>query len=216
MGVPTFSVWRSFSTSCSSGRHHFAASHARRSCPKIIAEEPRPPRQIDDKIPRELERICLKALSKRAAERYSTAKDLADDLRHFLSTRGRGMQSNRLAAELADRDSADGDRRKNGARNPTAEFCCSAPIRSGRPITIVPRGLSSFDEHDADFFLELLPGPRDRNGLPDGLRFWKARIEATDPDKTFRVGIIYGPSGCGKSSLDQGRACFRCSNRNTA
>ncbi len=23
----------------------------------------------------------------------------------------------------------------------------------------------------------------------------------TDPDKTFRVGLIYGPSGCGKSSL---------------
>ena len=23
----------------------------------------------------------------------------------------------------------------------------------------------------------------------------------TDPDKTFKVGLIYGPSGCGKSSL---------------
>ena len=38
-------------------------------------------------------------------------------------------------------------------------------------------------------------------GLPDALRFWKTRIEVTDPDKTFRVGMIYGPSGCGKSSL---------------
>ena len=66
---------------------------------------------------------------------------------------------------------------------------------------IVPKGLRSFDEHDADFFLELLPGPRDRDGLPESLRFWKTRIEATDPDETFRVGLIYGPSGCGKSSL---------------
>ncbi|MCI0465092.1 MAG: AAA family ATPase, partial [Gemmataceae bacterium] len=32
-------------------------------------------------------------------------------------------------------------------------------------------------------------------------RFWKRRIEATDPDETFRVGLLYGPSGCGKSSL---------------
>ena len=83
----------------------------------------------------------------------------------------------------------------------------SAPITSRqsdsdqRPIKIVPKGLRSFDEHDADFFLELLPGPRDRDGLPESLRFWKARIEETDPDQTFRVGLIYGPSGCGKSSL---------------
>jgi hypothetical protein len=33
------------------------------------------------------------------------------------------------------------------------------------------------------------------------LRFWKTRIEETDPDHTFSVGLIYGPSGCGKSSL---------------
>ena len=70
-----------------------------------------------------------------------------------------------------------------------------------RPVKIVPKGLRSFDEHDADFFLELLPGPRDREGLPDSIRFWKTVIERTDPDKTFRVGLIYGPSGCGKSSL---------------
>ena len=70
-----------------------------------------------------------------------------------------------------------------------------------RPIKIVPKGLRSFDEHDADFFLELLPGPRDRDGLPESIRFWKTRIEQIDPDVTFKVGLIYGPSGCGKSSL---------------
>ena len=65
----------------------------------------------------------------------------------------------------------------------------------------MPKGLRSFDEHDADFFLELLPGPRDRDGLPDSIRFWKRKIEQIDPDLTFKVGLIYGPSGCGKSSL---------------
>ncbi len=70
-----------------------------------------------------------------------------------------------------------------------------------RPIKIVPKGLRSFDEHDADFFLELLPGPRNRDGLPESIRFWKTQIETIDPEKTFRVGLIYGPSGCGKSSL---------------
>ena len=70
-----------------------------------------------------------------------------------------------------------------------------------QPIKIVPKGLRSFDANDADFFLELLPGPRDRLGLPDNLRFWKTSIEESDPDNTFAVGLIYGPSGCGKSSL---------------
>src|SRR5208283_3102561 len=56
-------------------------------------------------------------------------------------------------------------------------------------------------EQDADFFLELLPGPGRSDNLPESIRFWKARIEETDPDLTFRVGLIYGPSGCGKSSL---------------
>ncbi|HEV3204358.1 MAG TPA: SUMF1/EgtB/PvdO family nonheme iron enzyme, partial [Gemmataceae bacterium] len=66
---------------------------------------------------------------------------------------------------------------------------------------VVPKGLRSFDAEDADFFLELLPGPRDRHDLPESLRFWKNRIEAADPERSFSVGIVYGPSGCGKSSL---------------
>ena len=70
-----------------------------------------------------------------------------------------------------------------------------------RPIKIVPKGLRSFDEHDADFFLELLPGPRDRDGLPESIRFWKRKIEQIDPDLTFKVGLIYGPIGLRKVSL---------------
>ena len=68
-------------------------------------------------------------------------------------------------------------------------------------IKIVPKGLRSFDAEDKDFFLELLPGPRRGDGLPESVHFWKVRIEEMDPDKTFSVGVIYGPSGCGKSSL---------------
>src|SRR5262249_46132499 len=66
---------------------------------------------------------------------------------------------------------------------------------------VVPKGLRAFDAADADFFLELLPGPRDRDGLPESVRFWKTRIEERDGDNTFPVGVVYGPSGCGKSSL---------------
>src|SRR5271157_4520279 len=73
--------------------------------------------------------------------------------------------------------------------------------RAESPLKIVPKGLQSFDAEDKDFFLELLPGPRRGDRLPESVHFWKVRIEEMDPDKTFRVGYIFGPSGCGKSSL---------------
>jgi formylglycine-generating enzyme required for sulfatase activity len=66
---------------------------------------------------------------------------------------------------------------------------------------IVPKGLRAFGREDAGSFLDLLPGPRDRNGLPESIRFWKNRLEERDGDETFAVGLLYGPSGCGKSSL---------------
>src|SRR5262249_9752979 len=77
----------------------------------------------------------------------------------------------------------------------------TTPTSDHQPLKIVPKGLRSFDAHDADFFLELLRGARDREGLPDSFRFWKTRMEEMDADATFAVGLIYGPSGCGKSSL---------------
>jgi len=65
----------------------------------IATTEARPPRQIDDTIPKELERICQKALSKRASERYNTAKDMAEDLRVFLQTnRGHPLASRRCGS----------------------------------------------------------------------------------------------------------------------
>jgi formylglycine-generating enzyme required for sulfatase activity len=66
---------------------------------------------------------------------------------------------------------------------------------------IIPKGLRAFDQLDTNFFLQLLPGPRDNTGLPESIRFWKTRIESTDEDESFRVGLMYGPSGCGKTSL---------------
>jgi anti-anti-sigma factor len=63
------------------GRRPFTAMTEDELIDQILHREVRPPRQVRDATPQELERICLKALSKRINERYTTAKDIADELR---------------------------------------------------------------------------------------------------------------------------------------
>ena len=314
------------------GRRPFKANTTEELLEQVINNEVRPPRQWDDAIPKEMERICLKALSKRASDRYTTGKDMADDLRHWISSPNGGripalgesaqpaepvvepawgaspglskiaflsyatpdkeaayrlcllLEEQGIGCWIAPRDVTPGAdygeaiiraieataatvlllsahanasihvtheveratskrkrvipiRLEDVAPSPSLELhlatahwvdawrlppdqvaaqlahvlrgegltipssAPTTPHSDQRPIKIVPKGLRSFDAQDADFFLELLPGPRDRDGLPDSIRFWKARIEEHDPDNAFTVGLIYGPSGCGKSSL---------------
>jgi formylglycine-generating enzyme required for sulfatase activity len=159
------------------GRRPFDGENLAELLEQISTREPQPPRQLDGSIPPELDRICLKCLAKRAADRYATPGELAEDLRHWLSETG------------AASGGVDPRRRDEPGGSPAV-----VP-------RVVPKGLRAFDAQDSDFFLELLPGPRDREGLPASIRFWKTRIESTDPAATFQVGLIYGPSGCGKSSL---------------
>jgi serine/threonine protein kinase len=54
---------------------------------KVLQEDPPPPRQLDRRIPRDLDTIVLKAMAKEPGERYSTAGRLAEDLRRFASGR---------------------------------------------------------------------------------------------------------------------------------
>jgi formylglycine-generating enzyme required for sulfatase activity len=160
------------------GQRPFRADDRAELLEQIKTQEPRPPRQLDDTVPRELDRVCLKALAKRGADRYSTALDLAEELRQW------------LAGPRPATEQAGGGRPAASDRDP-----------SGARAAVMPKGLRSFDTADADFFLNLLPGPRDRQGVPESIRFWKARLEETDPDRALRVGLLYGPSGCGKTSL---------------
>lgn len=164
----------------------------------ILHKDVRPPRQLKPQLPVELERICLKCLEKRMSDRYTTAADLAADLRELLTDWNTYTAADPLPV----------------SSRPSAGPVVALPKgRTEGRVQIVPKGLRAFDEHDADFFLELVPGPGDRHGLPEAIRFWKYRVEETDADSTFPVGVIYGPSGCGKSSLVRAGLLPRLSER---
>lgn len=165
------------------GRRPFRADTTRELLEQILGLEPRPPRQLDRTIPREIERICLRALAKRATDRHLTAIDLAEDLRRFLA-------SPTAVGSAAPVPSA-----------PRRSIADSGVLASGTMVRVVPKGLRAFDADDVGFFMDLLPGPRDHEGLPQSIRFWKRRLESREPETSFPVGLLYGPSGCGKSSL---------------
>jgi len=181
------------------GRRPFRADTQSELLEQIANVEVRPLRQWDDRISKELERICLKMLAKRASERYTTAKDMAEDLRLFVNEQTVRQPSSRERKSIGFPLSSPSA--ETSATQSRATRTNTPTSSDNRPLKIVPKGLRSFDARDADFFLELLPGPRDRDGLPDSIRFWRDRIAETDPDNTFAVGLIYGPSGCGKSSM---------------
>jgi WD40 repeat protein/tRNA A-37 threonylcarbamoyl transferase component Bud32 len=51
---------------------------------QVMHDEPRPPRGLNDHIPRDLETICLKAMAKEPGRRYARARELGDDLQRWL------------------------------------------------------------------------------------------------------------------------------------
>lgn len=165
------------------GKLPFSGDSRKTIIRNLLEKEVPPPRQINTTVPRELERICLKALAKRSTDRYSTASDFVDDLEFFLRNHEQTVSD---------------------MRSEISEVALASPVSqesSEAHLPIVPRGLRSFDRHDASFFSQLLPGPHDRDWVPESLLFWKRKLEHTEQDDPLRVGVIYGPSGCGKSSF---------------
>ena len=67
------------------GRPPFRAEAALDTITQVVSAEPAPPRQLNVKVPRDLETITLKCLHKTPEWRYATASDLAADLATFVA-----------------------------------------------------------------------------------------------------------------------------------
>jgi WD40 repeat protein len=68
---------------CLTGRPPFRAATALDTVLQVLSDDLVPPRQIQPKVPRDLETICLKCLHKEPQKRYASALELAADLRRF-------------------------------------------------------------------------------------------------------------------------------------
>ena len=178
------------------GQRPFQGSSTKELLREIRFADPRPPRQIDDSIPVELDRICLRAIAKRQSDRHSTAKDLAEDLQRWMDTATKSdtpdVTDKRRPSTSDESDTIDSGDSSNASQNRESTESDDA---------VIPPGLRSFGEQDAAAFLRLFPGPRDHRGVPDVIRFWIGKLQERDANATFPVGLVYGPSGSGKSSM---------------
>jgi eukaryotic-like serine/threonine-protein kinase len=70
---------------CLTGRPPFRGETSPQTQQQVLTLDPTPPSKLNPQVPRDLETICLKCLSKSGLHRYASAAALAADVRRFLN-----------------------------------------------------------------------------------------------------------------------------------
>lgn len=83
------------------GRPPFRAATVMDTLMQVLDTEPASPRLLNNKVPRDLETICLKCLAKDPQRRYRTARELQEELDRFLTGQPIKARPINVAARLA-------------------------------------------------------------------------------------------------------------------
>ncbi len=67
------------------GRPPFRGANELETLRQVTGQEPERPSSINTRVDRDLETICLKAMSKEASRRYASAEALSDDLQRYMT-----------------------------------------------------------------------------------------------------------------------------------
>jgi hypothetical protein len=141
-------------------------------------------------IPEKLSLICDKCLRVNRDSRYSSVAALLDDLADWQRTAGGGIGEG--LSQLSHNGSwADNSASQSGTT--TGKVGLPSGSECLQEIRIRPRGLSSYDEADRHFFIRLLPGDLEPNGIPESLDYWLKRLQvinSTSDSDGFSVGVI--------------------------
>jgi tRNA A-37 threonylcarbamoyl transferase component Bud32 len=113
---------------------------------QVLEQTPTTPHALNPQVPRELEKICLKCLSKDPSQRYSSAADVARDLQRYLEDQPRGASPPAAGASPAP-----------GAAPPAPDKPCAA-----RPPSVRSRAVEWVGQLFGRGRVEHLKGTRGR------------------------------------------------------
>ena len=159
---------------CLTGRPPFVGSNAALTLLQVRTADPVSPRSLNPEVPRDLDTVCLKCLSKTPAERYATADAVAADLRAFLAGRPVTARPPGLAERLA----------KWVRRRPAAAGGLAAGLLA------LLAGLAGWAEHTRRLAVEIDRVTREQAATAAALEAERAAFALAERRRVHLTGVV--------------------------